>query len=134
MAGIEKRRSFLLASGGVACALALIPTAFFAPVYHGTSVTPGGAVVRMTDSEVGVNGLYVVWLLCIPVALALVAWVGLRLRCSRASSLGSTVAWAAVVLLFVFAAVGLASIGVFVLPAALLLLAAATSAPAGPAA
>lgn len=128
------RRSFFFASGGLVCALALVPTAFLAPVYHGTAVTPGGAVTSTTDTEVGVNGLYVVWLLCIPVALALVAWVGLRLRCSRGSSLGQTVAWGAVVLLFAFAAVGLASIGVFVLPAALLLLAAATSAPAGPAA
>jgi hypothetical protein len=124
------RSATLLASGGVLCALALIPLAFFAPVYHGTTVTTGGAVEPMTGTEVGVNGLYVVWLLCIPVALAFVAWAGLHLRCSHASSLGGRAAWAAVVLLLAFTVVGLASVGVFVLPAALLLLAAAALTPA----
>src|SRR4051812_4672842 len=67
------RAAFFLATGGVACALALLPVAFFAPVYSGESGSSSGTVAT-TDTLVGVNGVWVIWLLCIPVFLALTAW------------------------------------------------------------
>lgn len=123
------RVAFLLASGGVVCAVALVPAAFLAPVYHGEEGT-GRATVELTRTLVGVNGLYVVWLLCIPVFLAFVVWAGLRLRCSRGSVLGGRIAWTAVALVWAFALVGMASVGLFLLPAALLLIVATSLTPA----
>lgn len=121
---------FLLATGGLVWAAALLAAAFIAPVYHGETASPGGGTVRTTDTLVGVNGLWVVWLLCIPLFLALTAWMGLRLRCSRGSVWGSRLAWAAVALLWAFALIGSASVGLFFSPCALLLLLAADRTPA----
>jgi hypothetical protein len=79
---------------------------------------------------VGVNGLWVIWLLCIPLFLSLTAWTGLHFRCSRGSGWGTRVAWSSVVLFWAFALIGGASVGFFLLPAALLLVVAATQTPA----
>jgi hypothetical protein len=123
------RAPFFLATGGLACALALVPVAFFAPVYSGESSSPEGTV-STTNTLVGVNGLWVVWLLCIPVFLALTAWLGMHERCSSGSRWGTGVAWASVALLCAFALIGSASVGFFLIPAALLLLVAAAQTPA----
>lgn len=124
------RTAFLLASGGVVCTVALVPAAFLAPAYHGEEGTAHGSVELPAQTLVDVNGLYVVWLLCIPVFLAPVVWAGLRLRCSRGSVLGGRIAWIAVALMWAFALVGAASIGLFLLPAALLLIVATWLKPA----
>jgi multisubunit Na+/H+ antiporter MnhG subunit len=102
--------------------------AFLVPVYSGESGSPGGTVAT-THTLVGVNGLWVVWLLCIPVFLVLTAWTGLHFRCSRSSGWGTRVAWSSVVLLWAFALIGSASVGFFLLPTALLLVVAATQTP-----
>lgn len=122
------RAPFLLASGGVACALAVLPVAFFAPVYSGESSSSTGTVAT-TNTLVGVNGLWIVWLLCVPAFLAVMAWTGLHFRCSRGSSWGTRVAWASVVLLWALALIGIASVGFFLIPTALLLVVAATQTP-----
>jgi hypothetical protein len=80
---------------------------------------------------VGVNGSWVIWILCIPVFLAVTAWMGLHLRCSRGSSWGTRVAWSSVVLLWGFVVIGSASVGFFLIPAALLLVVAARHTPTG---
>jgi hypothetical protein len=118
-----------LASGGVACALAVLPVAFLAPAYGGESSSSTGTIAT-TNTLVGVNGLWVIWLLCIPVFLALTAWTGLHLRCSRGSGWGTRIAWSSVVLLWAFALIGIASVGFFLIPTALLLVVAATHTPA----
>ena len=122
------RAAFFLATGGVACALAVLPLAFLAPVYSGESSSPVGTV-GATNTFVSVNGLWVVWLLCIPVFLSLASWTGLHFRCSRGSGWGTRVAWCSVVLLWAFAVIGGASVGFFLIPAALLLVVAATQTP-----
>ena len=122
------RAPFFLATGGVACALAMLPVAFLVPVYGGESGSSGAAIAT-TSTLVGVNGVWVAWFLCIPALLACTAWVGLRLRCSRASSWGTRIAWCSVVLLWAFVVVGSASVGFFLLPAALLLVVAARHTP-----
>src|SRR3954463_7923392 len=93
------KRGDEFATGGVACALALLPVAFFAPVYSGESGSSSGTVAT-TDTLVGVNGVWVIWLLCIPVFLALTAWTGLHFRCARGSGWGTRVAWSSVALLW----------------------------------
>lgn len=123
------RAAFLSASAGVACAIALVPAAFVAPVYRGESVSSDGATMSATNTLVGVNGLWVVWLLCIPVVIALTAWVALRLRRSRGGVLGGPLAWSSVALLWAFALIGSASVGLYVAPAALLLTFAASRRP-----
>ena len=122
------RTSFVLASGGLLCAAALVPAAFLAPVYSGESVDSSGAVVHTTNTFVGVNGLWVAGLLSVPLFLALVTWIGLRLRCSRDSVLGTRLAWAAVILLWAFTVASF-SLGVLILPSALLLVVAAKTTP-----
>lgn len=122
------RAPFYLATGGVACALALLPVAFLAPVYSGESGSSSGTVAT-TDTLVGVNGLWVIWLLCIPVFLALAAWTGLHFRCARGSGWGTRVAWSSVALLWAFALIGSASVGFFLIPTALLLVVAAARTP-----
>jgi hypothetical protein len=119
---------FFLATGGVVCALAVLPVAFVAPVYSEESSSSAGTVAT-TNTLVGVNGLWIIWLLCIPVFLALTAWTGLHFRCSRGSSWGTRVAWSSVVLLSAFALIGSASVGFFLIPTALLLVVAATQTP-----
>lgn len=114
------RTSFVLASGGLLCAAALVPAAFLAPVYSGESVDSSGASIQTTGTLVGVNGLWVAGLLSVPLFLALVTWVGLRLRCSRGSVLGTRLAWTAVILLWAFTVASF-SVGVLILPSALLL-------------
>jgi hypothetical protein len=124
------RAGFLLASGGLVCAAALVPTAFFAPLYSGESSDSAGAVTHTTGTLVGVNGPWIAGLMSVPLLLALVTWAGLRLRCSRGSVLASRVAWTAVILLWAFTVVGMLSIGLLVLPSALLLVVAAKTTPA----
>jgi hypothetical protein len=102
--------------------------AFLAPAYSGESSSPGGTVAT-TNTLVGVNGLWVVWLLCIPVFMALMAWTGLHFRCARGSGWGTRVAWSSVVLLWAFALIGSASVGFFLIPTALLLVVAAARTP-----
>lgn len=122
------RAPLLLATGGVACALAVLPLALFAPVYSGESSSSAGTVAT-TSTLVDVNGLWIIWLLCIPVFLALTAWAGLHFRCARGSGWGTRVAWLSVVLLWVFAVIGSASVGFFLIPTALLLVVAARHTP-----
>lgn len=126
----QSRLAANLTTAGVVYACALIPAAFFAPVYQGEISSSDGSVTHTTATLVGVNGSWVVALACVPLVLALVAWVGLSLRCRRGSRFGGVLGWTVSTLLLVFALVGLASIGLFVLPVALLLLAGAALTPA----
>lgn len=123
------RAPFLVATGGVACALALMPVAFLAPVYGGEESTSTGSTIATRNTLVGENGLWVVWLLCIPIVLAVSAWMGLHWRCARGSNWGTRLAWASVALLWAFVVVGIASVGFFLIPAALLLVVAARHTP-----
>jgi hypothetical protein len=111
------RLAFGLASAGVAAALALVPVAFLAPLDGSQSLTSGGEVTTSSATLVGVNGFWVVLPVSVPLLLALVAWVGLRRRCSKGSVLGTIVAWAAASVLAA-ASILVVSIGIFVVPGA----------------
>jgi len=66
-----------------------------------------------------------------PLVLALAGWIGLHLRCSHRSRVGTLLGRSAAALLGVFAVLASASIGFFVLPAALLLILGTTPTPDG---
>ena len=96
------------------------------PVYQGvstTAVTPGGVAsesTRVTATFIEVNGLGVLTLLLAPVvltALALMAVLTIHVRLAMRRVL----LWVAAVLLLGFGAVGIFSIGLFYLPAAVAL-------------
>ena len=100
---------------------ALIPLAFLVPVYRGEARSSDGATTHASATLVGENGLWAAGLLCLPLGLALLACLGLRYR-------RLAVARAAAGVLMVVALVGAASIGLYLLPPAALLVAAATTA------
>jgi hypothetical protein len=92
------------------------------PVYQGVSesVSSSGAVANGSDSAtlIAENGAWVILLLCVPVAFAVLGLLG-AVRGRRA------LVWAPAVVLLVFALLAGFSIGLFYAPAALALLAAA---------
>jgi hypothetical protein len=81
-----------------------------------------------TATLVGVNGSWVIVPVSVPLVLALLAWVGLRMRCSLGSPAGTLLAWVAIGVLALFAVVAGLSIGPYLLPAVLLLVAGAANA------
>lgn len=103
------------ATAAVLWTAALILFAFVAPAYQGESASSTGATTHTTATLVGVNGARVVWLLCVALALSVIAWLALRR--------GTRAAWLPILAFCVFAVVGAASIGIWLLPPAALLVA-----------
>lgn len=104
--------------------------AFLVPAYSGQTSSSTGDVAKTSSTLVGQNGLWVIAPVAVPVVLALLVWFGLHRKCSRGSRLGAYLAWGSVGVLAVFGVVAAASIGLFVLPAVVLLAAAAALTPA----
>lgn len=105
--------------------VALFVAALVAPAYRRESVqsTPGAApvVVSTSSTLVEQNGAWVLALVAIPaVAVVVVAGsIHLRRRADRAAA--GAIAWVAVGVLWLLALLGAATIGIFVMPIALLL-------------
>lgn len=89
------------------------------PVYSGTS----------SATLVGENGAWLLGLMGVPAALGLIAWIGLRRKCSGRGSEDAKLAWIPISLLLAFSIIGGFSVGVFVLPAALALVVAGALTP-----
>ena len=91
-----------------------------------TAVVPGGTITEQTvetfrQSIIEVNGLGVLWLLILPVVPSAVGlWASFR-----QTKAGKITLWASAVVLFLFSFVTGFSIGMFYMPAAILLIAAA---------
>ena len=123
-----KRNDATVILTGFAHALTWIVALFlvFGPVYQGvsvTAVTPGGAVsepTRFTQTLIGANGLRVLPFLLAPVVLTALALLAV-LRTDAGQARRKVLLWVSAVLLLGFCAVGIASIGLFYLPAALTL-------------
>ena len=104
----------------------------FGPVYRSVSGTPSvpgepaGEVTRHTATLLEANGLWVLWLLFIPILLS-----GLALSAIRFTDAGQAIRkvflWLPTLVLLAFCAVGIFSIGLFYLPVALALLVAAVT-------
>lgn len=103
------------ATAAVRWTAALIPLAFLAPAYQGESASSTGVRTHTTATLVGINGPWVAVLLCVPLGLAVIARLALRRR-TRA-------AWIPISVFCAFAIVAAASIGIWLLPPALALVA-----------
>jgi hypothetical protein len=112
--------------------IALLAAAFALPVYSSSvSSAPSGVSVASPATLVQVNGLGVLAPVGLPALIAAVIWFALHRKCSRGSRAGNYAAWALVWLLVAFCLVAIASIGAFVVPAAVLLAGAAALTPSG---
>ena len=102
----------------------------FAPVYQGVSVTPtspgepAGDVTRYTRTLVEVNGLWVLWLLLVPILLSGLALLVIRFTDAGQAS-RRAFPWLTALALLALCLAGILSIGLFYLPIALALLVAA---------
>ncbi len=123
------RRNPALISVGIAHLLAWVVGLWFVlgPVYQGVTVTLGGTVsytTRDAATLIEVNGLRVLPLLMTPVALT-----GLALLTALWTEVGrarrKVFLWVSALLLLGFCVVSIFSIGLFYLPAALVLMASA---------
>jgi len=103
----------------------------FGPVYQGVTTysgssvdLSGGSTTREGLSLIEVNGLWVAWLLAVPFALS---GIGLALAYTgkTRSGYGKAYLWIASVSLLAACVAGLMTIGMFYLPTAFLMLAAA---------
>ena len=129
------RLAFSLASLGALWLLALLPATFLAPAYSGSEcgAGPGGATScrHSTATSFAINGWLVVWYAAgLAVAGALV-FVLLRRLCTTGSRLAARSAEVLVALALAFSLLSAASDGLFILPGALLLLAATAVTPPG---
>ena len=102
----------------------------FGPVYQGVSVTatlpgePPGQATRHTETLLEANGLWVPWLLFVPILLTGLVLLAIRLT-HPGQARRKVLLWLPSVVLLAFCAVAIASIGMLYLPAALALLVAA---------
>jgi hypothetical protein len=123
--------AFLLALSALCWSAFLVSSAFWAPLYEGQTATSGGMVTRTSVTLVGVNGPRAALLLGVPLLLTLAAAIALHFRCASGSRTGTGAARLAICLLVVLTLLGAASIGMYVVPGVLLLVAAARLTPAG---
>jgi hypothetical protein len=126
MKGQPGHWAFGLATTAFAWALALVAAALLAPVYTGAG--PGGTTSSTLVQE---NGPRVLLVMVVPAVLSAIAWAALHRRCSKGSRRAARLAWAIVSALAAIAVLGVASIGLFVLPVAILLAAAVVITPDG---
>ncbi len=105
--------------------VALVVAALVAPVYS----VMGSSGAHTTATLVEANGEGVLLISAVPLAIAVVVWLALHRFCTTGRRGARNVAWALVILLAGFCL--LASVGLFALPAAALLAAAARLTPSG---
>ena len=117
----DGRLAFGFTVAGLLAAVGCFLALWLLPVYS------SGATLPETE------GGRVLWIAAFPVVVALVAWLGLHAACARGSVAGRVVAAVAVGLLALLSLLGMASIGMFLYPAAALLVAAVALTPSGPA-
>jgi hypothetical protein len=118
-------KAFGLTVGAFGWALALVLGAVVVPVYSGKSSAGGTSSATLVDE----NGLGVLVPVAIPALVAAVVWFALHRVCSRGSGAGLYVAWSLIAVMGLFSLLAAASIGMFVLPVALLLAGAAALTP-----
>ena len=130
--GHQGRQAFWLTSAAVAWSAALVGGAFMLPVYSSSGISSTGAHFSGSLTLVAVNGLGVLVPVGVPLFISALVWFALHRKCSRGAPLAGYIAWMLVGLLALGCVVALASIGVLVVPVALLLGYAAAITPLGP--
>jgi hypothetical protein len=126
--------AFGLGAGAMLWAIALVVAAFVVPTYSGEGCQsgPGDSTVcgsLPSQTLFAANGWWVVELLLGVVADAALAFWALHLHCASSTRGSKRAAVFLIVLLAIFAIVGSASIGLFLFPLVLLLIASATLTP-----
>ena len=112
--------------------LGLIAWALVAPAYSGVASDSSGVTHSLpSQTLVQENGASVLIPVAAPAVLVAVVWWALHRKCSRGSLFGERLAIALVILLGLFALVTGFSIGLYVLPVAVLLTSAVVMTPAG---
>ncbi len=131
----RRRRAFLLTGAAFLWSVFLVITALVLPVYGSTESSAGpGAVGSMPGTSstlVGVNGTEVLVVVGLPALLTVFVWLALRDRFTHGRRASGYIAWTLVGLLAAGCLVAVLSIGLFVLPVALLLASAASLTPSG---
>jgi hypothetical protein len=122
------RVAFGLGASAVGWSLLLVASAFFFPAYQGETCGAGGCA-STSSTLFAENGWWVVALLAALAAVAVAGFYALHLVCSRGSKRAGAVATSCAVVVVLFAMVSAASIGLLVLPVALLLVASAMLTP-----
>ena len=126
--------AFGLGAGAVLWALGLVLAAFVLPAYagEGCQASPDGATVcgsLPSQTLFAANGWFVVEVLLGVVAVAALAFRALHLHCASGTRGAKFAAVFFIVVLAFFAFLGSASIGLFVFPLVLLLIASAALTP-----
>lgn len=129
----QGRRAFWLTIAALAWSAALVGGAFVLPLYGSSGASSTGAYWSGSLTLVDVNGLGVLVPVGIPVMISALVWFALHRKCSRGGPIAGYLAWTLVVVLALGCVVAAASIGVLILPVALLLGSAAAITPLGPA-
>jgi hypothetical protein len=109
----------------------LLGAAFVFPAYGSSWASSSGAQSAGSQTLVQVNGLGVLIPVGIPLVIAVVVWAALHHKCSRGGRAGDYVAWACIAALGCFCVVAILSIGIFVVPVAILLASAVLRTPSG---
>ena len=102
------RRAFVLTVLAFVWSVGLLAAALFAPAYGSTTL-------------VEENGSGVLLVVAFPAVISAAVWLALWRRCTRGGAVSRVVAWTCVSLLGIFCLIALASIGLFVIPVAVLL-------------
>lgn len=126
------RRALALTLLAVAWGVALIVLAVVLPVYSASETTSSGQTsAAASQTLVQVNGVGVLAPVALPALFAALVWFALHRKCSRGGRGAEYLAWTVIGLLFALSMLAAASIGMFVVPMALLLACAAMLTPAG---
>ena len=129
----QGRYAFWLTSVAVVWSAALVGGAFTVPVYSSSGTSSTGAHVSGSLTLVAVNGLGVLVPIGIPLLISALVWFALHRKCSRGGRFAGYLAWMLVAVLALGCVVAAASIGLLIVPVALLLGRAAAITPSGPA-
>jgi hypothetical protein len=124
------RLAVRLSVAALVWSLGLVLAALIAPVYSTSSTSDVNGVTLGSATLVQVNGAWVLLLVGIPAAMSALVILAIRAR-RLGARWGVPLAWTAIALLTAEALVGLETIGLFIVPAIILLAVATRRAPGG---
>ena len=125
---------FVLSTAAVVWSAALVAVAYLAPAYSVESETGSctaaghctSQTAHTTATLVEMNGQGVVAVIGVIIVIAVLGWLGLHRYCARGSRLGLIVGWAAAIAVTGFS---LVSFGIYTVPMAIMMIAAAVMTP-----
>jgi hypothetical protein len=125
------RQAFWLTVAAFMWSAALLGAAFLFPAYGSSSASSAGTHLSGSLTLVQVNGLWALVPMGAPIVIVSLAWAALYRQCSRGSAVAEFAADVLLALLVVGCFVAIASIGLFIAPAAALLARAVAITPSG---